>query len=80
MDKDFYNRSSASSLGWDPTWFAMATLPQSSGISLFSGQSEADWPPALAPTMTTQGGPPATLSYSSTTGMFACPQHNAKRF
>lgn len=21
MDKDFYNRSSASSLGWDPTWF-----------------------------------------------------------
>jgi hypothetical protein len=21
MDKDFYNRSSAQSLGWDPTWF-----------------------------------------------------------
>ena len=21
MDKDFYNKSSADSLGWDPTWF-----------------------------------------------------------
>ena len=21
MDKDFYNKSSAQSLGWDPTWF-----------------------------------------------------------
>ena len=21
MDKDFYNKSSADSLGWDPSWF-----------------------------------------------------------
>ncbi len=21
MDKDFYNRSSATQLGWDPSWF-----------------------------------------------------------
>jgi hypothetical protein len=64
MDKDFYNKSSAQSLGWDPTWF---------GEKYFDDK-------LVRAIMTTQRDLKEMSSCLSITGTLACPLHNAKKF